>query len=47
MYQSKANLDVKILFGKVTHPRDPEVRKKLSKFFIGNLCFRHLLINNL
>ena len=27
VYQSKANLDVKILFSKGTHLSDPEIRK--------------------
>ena len=29
IYQSKANLNVKILFGKITHYLDPEIRKVL------------------
>ena len=28
-YWSKANLDVKILFGKITHLFDPEIREML------------------
>ena len=27
IYQSKANLDTKILFCKITHPLNPEIRK--------------------
>ena len=27
MYQSKANLDVKFLFGKITHLSDPKIRR--------------------
>ena len=30
IYQSKADLDVKILFGKITHLVDPEIRKMLE-----------------
>ena len=33
--QSKANLDVKIVFGKVIHLLDPEIRKVLEKGFYG------------
>ena len=29
IYQLKANLDEKILFGKITHHLDPEIRKML------------------
>ena len=29
--QSKDNLDEKILFGKITHHLDPEIRRKLSR----------------
>ena len=31
IYQSKANLDTKILFGEIAHPLDPQNRKKLVK----------------
>ena len=30
MHQSKANLDEKILFVKITHQLDPEIRKMLA-----------------
>ena len=29
--QSKANLNVKILFGKITHLIDPEIRKMMKR----------------
>ena len=35
-YQSKANLDEKILFCKITHHLDPEVRKMLVKSMFIN-----------
>ena len=31
IYQSKANLDEKILFGQIIHQFDPEIRKMLVK----------------
>ena len=36
IYQSKAKLDVKILFGKITHHLDPEIMKMLKRvsFFV-------------
>ena len=34
--KSKANLDDKILFGKITHRLDPEIRKMLVKGIFGN-----------
>ena len=36
IYQSKANLDVKILFGDITHLVDPEIRKFLERGLYGN-----------
>ena len=36
MYQSKANLDEKILFGNITHHSDPEIRKMLVRGMFGN-----------
>ena len=30
-YHSEANVDVKILFGKVTHLKDPEIREMLGR----------------
>ena len=34
-FQSKANLDVKILFGKITHHLDPENRKMLVRAYLN------------
>ena len=34
--QSKANLDEKILFGKMPHLIDPEIRKMLVQGIFGN-----------
>ena len=34
-YQSKANLDEKIFFGKITHHLDPEIRKMLEGACFG------------
>ena len=34
--QSTANLDMKILFGNITHLRDAEIRKMLEKGLFGN-----------
>ena len=34
-YQSKVNIDVKILFGKVTHHLDPEIWKMLEGACFG------------
>ena len=36
IYQSKANLDKKIFFGKVTHHLDPEIRNMLVRGMFGN-----------
>ena len=36
IYQSKTNLDEKILLGKITHHLDPEIRKMLVRSTIGN-----------
>ena len=35
-YQSKANLDVEILFGKITDHLDQEIRKMLVRGLYGN-----------
>ena len=35
-YQSKANLDGNILFGKTTHHLDPEIREMLERGMFGN-----------
>ena len=34
-YQSKANLDGKIMFGKMTHKLDSEIRKMLVRSMFG------------
>ena len=39
IYQSKANLDEKILFGKVTHRVDLEIRKMPVRNLYGNRIF--------
>ena len=39
IYQSKANLDEKILFGKVTHHLDLEIRKLPVRGLYGNRIF--------
>ena len=36
MYQSKGNLDLKILFGNITHHSDLEIRKMLERGMFGN-----------
>ena len=36
IYQSKANLCVKILFGKLTHHLDPKIRQILIRGMFGN-----------
>ena len=36
IYQSKVNLDEKILFGSIPHLTDPEIRKMLVKGMFGN-----------
>ena len=33
-FQSEANVDMKILFGRKTHPLDPVIRKFLVKVFL-------------
>ena len=39
IYQSKANLDEKILFGKITDHLDSEIRKILVNGKFGNIPF--------
>ena len=39
IYQSKANLDEKILFDKVTHHLDPKMRKMPVRGLYGNRIF--------
>ena len=36
IYQSKVNLDEKILFGSIPHLTDPKIRKMLLKGMFGN-----------
>ena len=36
IFHSKANLDVKNLFGNATHLIDPEIRKMLERGLYGN-----------
>ena len=40
IYQSKANLDEKILFDKITHQLDPEIRKMPVRGLYGNQIFQ-------
>ena len=39
IYQSKANLDEKILFDKITHHLDVEIRKMPARGLYGNRIF--------
>ena len=39
LYQSKANLDEKILFDKITHHLDQELRKMPERDLYGNRIF--------
>ena len=36
IYQSKANLDEKVLFGKITHLQDPKIRNMFARSLFGN-----------
>ena len=36
IYQSKADLDEKVLFGSIAHFIDPEIRKMLVQCILGN-----------
>ena len=36
VYQSKDNLDVKVLFGRIAHHLDPEIRKMFAKDSYSN-----------
>ena len=47
IYQSKANLDVKISFDNITHLIDPEIRKMLEKVFLGTKIPHSILVNDL
>ena len=44
IYQSKANLDEKILFSKITHHSDPEIRKMLVNGMFGNKAPHSILV---
>ena len=39
IFQSKANLDEKFLFGKIAHHLNPEIRQMPMKEFYGNRKF--------
>ena len=39
IYESKVNLDEKILFGSIPHLTDQEIRKMLVKGMFGNKIF--------
>ena len=41
IYQSKANLDEKILFAKITRHLDPEIRKMLIRSMLGDKGFHN------
>ena len=47
IYQSKANLDVKILFGNIARLIDPEIRKMLEKGFVWSKVPYSILVNDL
>ena len=44
IYQSKANLDDKTLFSKITHHLDPDIRKMLVRGMSGNELVHDLLV---
>ena len=39
IYHQKANFDVTILFGEITHRVDPEIRNNAGKGFVSELAF--------
>ena len=47
IYLSKANLDVKILGGKIIHLSDPKLRKMLERIFIGRRIPQSILAHAL
>ena len=47
IYQSKANLDEKILFDKSTHHLDPEIRKMLVNGMLWNKVPHSILVHDL
>ena len=47
IYQSKVNLDEKILFGSIPHLTDPEIRKMLVKGLFGNYNSTSILVHDL
>ena len=46
-YQAKANLDENILFGKIIHHLDLEIRKMLERACLGTRIPHSILVNNL
>ena len=47
IYQSKANLDEKILFGKISDHLDPKIRKALVSACLGTMIPHSILVYNL
>ena len=47
VYQSKPNLDVKVVFGKITHHFRPIVRKMLLKSSMGTRMSSSTLVDDL
>ena len=47
IYQSRANLDVKTLFGKIVHLSVPTIRKCLKMACIGTRTQRSVLVRDL
>ena len=47
IYQSKANLDEKILFGNIPHLTSPEIRKMLVKGMFETTVPHSILVHNL
>ena len=47
IYQSKVNLDEKILFGSIPHLTDPEIKKMLAKGTFGNEISHSIVVYDL
>ena len=47
IYQSKVNLDEKILFGSIPHLTDPKIRKMLEKGMLGTKIPHSILVHDL
>ena len=47
IFQSKANLDVKILFGNITQLIDPSIRKMLERVCLGKRIPNSILVQDL